>query len=423
MPKKIIISERQAKMLSLLNEDNPPDYVVQAVDMYAQGKGWDFFKIGNLHTPAESLPKEMVKQILAGKTSLGDNPAFPPEDEVKFEEKLLLYPFRVITSDLSGMYPDLDMDNVNECKNELSKLLKECQEIEKPIKAQLEVLVMNIIKKVFGVSKEDVDLTIEMVDKITADDIKMSLLPEATDDIEFEGIDDFKGINDDVYKRRIVNCLMQGISNHFIHLYEFYIKDIFLLNDKLLGLYKRIILLNEYVNFMSNANKVDEDNVTFGSTSDITVRSNSKSSITVKGKNFIALLHESVRAMLDLISVNGLPNDPDKMKYVLKKADFRYAAYWDLRFGMGMWMKLEEKLGDIEYTDIIPYIFYMIVSKPTDEFNTFMQNIFANTRQGKIELQSMIDGIRYKIDQDNFHSDLEKKRDIISDSDTYITSF
>jgi len=363
----------------------------------------------------EGLPKELLKQIYSGKTSLGDNPAFPPEDELKFEEKLLLPTYEKIVSEINTMYPEVDLDDTDKFKTILSKLLKTCQDIEKPLKSQLELLVMKITQKIFNVTEEDVDLTIEMVDKVTADDIKISLLPEADDTVEFEGIDDLKGINDDIYKRRVVNCLMQGISNRYIHAYELYLKDIFVLNDVLLGVYKRIILLNEYLNFVTNANKVDEDNITFGSTSDVIVRSNDKSVVTVKGMNFIALLHETVKAMLDLISVNGLPKNVEKMKYVLKKADFRYASYWDMRFGISMWNKIEDKLGDSEYTDIIPYLFYVIVSKPTDEFNTFMQNIFANTRQGKIELKSMVDGIRYKLDQDKFEEDLEIKRNVLQD--------
>jgi len=367
----------------------------------------------------EGLPKELLKQLYNGKTSLGNHPAFPPEDEIKFEEKLLLPSYEKILSEINLIYPNLNKNNLNEFKNELSKLLKHCQEIENPIKNQLESLAMKIIKKVFNVTEDDVDLSIEMVDKLTSNDIKMSLLPEKADDIEFDGIEDFKGINEDVYKRRMVNCLMQGISNKYIRLYEYYIKDIFELNDKLLSIYKRIIVLNEYINFMEDANKVNEIDITFGSTSDIIVRSKSKSTITVKGVNFIALLHESVKAMLDLISVNGLPNDTNKMKYVLKKADFRYASYWDMRFGKAIWLKFEEKLGDSEYADLIPYLFFVIVSKPTSEFNVFMQNIFANTKQGRIELKTMVDGIRYKLDQDKFEDDLEKKRNVISD-DKYL---
>ena len=392
MSRKIIISERQLKMI----QENIQSSI------------------------KDGLPKKLLKQIYDGKTSLGNNPAFPPEDELKFEEKLLLPAYKHIVSDIEQLYPDFDKNNIGEFKTELSKLLKRCKDIEQPLKSQLELLVMKIIKDIFNVTKDDVDLNIEMVDTITVNDIKMSLLPETTDEIEFDGIEDIKGLNDDIYKRRVVNCLMQGLSNRFIHLYELYIKDIFVLNDGLLPLYKRIITLNEYINFMEDANLVNENDITFGSTSDIMVKTNDKSTINVIGVNFISLLHESVRAMLELISVSGLPNDHNKMKYVLKKSDFRYATYWDIRFGISMWNKIEEKLGDSEYADILPYLFYTIITKPTEDFNTLLQNILANTKQGKIELKSMIDGIRYKIDKDNFESDLEIKRNLIGD-DKYFT--
>jgi putative nucleotidyltransferase with HDIG domain len=382
--KKIILSEAQIKSLR------------------------DYYKNG--------LPNIVRKGIYDKKTSLGDNPCFPPETDEKIEIKLLTKAYEQILSELNKIYKDTT-PTIEEAKNILSKLLNEVYDLEKGIKPHLEKVVLNIIQNIFEIDTKDVDLTVSLVDRITSDDIKLPLQPESTDDVEFDTIEDLSNTNDDVYKRRVVNCLMNGIASKYLTLTEFWINNIYKINPDLIPLYKKIYVLNNYINFNDDANIYNENKMTQGSTSNVVVKSYDRSVIDVKAINFVALLYESVRAILDLISFNGLPQDRKKIKFVLKKADFLLANKWDERFGQAMWSIIESKLDKDNFDNkLIPYLFYEIISKPVNDFNIMLQNIFANTKQGRIELQSLVDGIQYKLDKENFDQELDDKRqEIITD--------
>jgi hypothetical protein len=365
-----------------------------------------------------NLPVHLINAIQSDKTSLGNHPTFPPDDESKFVYKLLFDRYSDVLWELTRVYPDLNLDD---SRTELSKLLKQCYDLEKPVKSQLEMLVMTIVKEVFGVDKDDVDLTIELVDKIQSVDLNIPLKPESVDDVEFAGIEEIEGVNQEIYKRRMVNCLMQGIANRFTHLYEYFVKDITLMNDQLFPLYKKIIILNEYNLFIEDGNILNENEITSGSTSEVIIKTYDRSIVNVKGINFISLLHESIRAMLDLISFNSLPDDRNEVKYILKKSDFRLADKWDSIFGYPLWCKIEDLLGmghDLT-APLIPYIFYEIVSQPVDDFNDLLVNVFANTKRGKEQLIELYDEIQYNIEKDMFDMELEEKRKSVSNDDKY----
>jgi hypothetical protein len=369
------------------------------------------------------LPKEFIQAIEMNKTSLGDHPAFPPDDETSFVYKLFMDRFQTVLSDFNTTFSNVDSTDTDVLKTLLSELLKQCSTIEKSLKNQLEHIVIDIIKKIFGVNKDDVALSVEMVDVINKSDIKIPLKPESTsdDEVEFEGIEDIHGLNDDVYKRRMVNCLMQGIANRFIHLHEFYTQEIHELSPDLLPLYAKIICLNDLILFYEDANIIQEDRITYGSTSEVIVKSYDKSVVRVRGINFISCLHEAIKATLDLISFNGLPKDRNKLKYVLKKADFRLAGEWDERFGIPLWLNIESKIGENFQSNLIPGIFYTIVSLDTTHFNLLLQNIFAGTIMGKKWLKKIINNVEHQQENDLFYDELNNKRTLIADDGFFKT--
>ncbi len=67
-----------------------------------------------------TLPKNIKNDVLNQKTSLGNHPSFPPEDEKKFEYKLLLKRYEQVLSNLNKLYPDQQNTDISFSKTELS---------------------------------------------------------------------------------------------------------------------------------------------------------------------------------------------------------------------------------------------------------------------------------------------------------------
>jgi hypothetical protein len=55
-----------------------------------------------------TLPKHVIKSILLDKTSLGNHPAFPPDDENKFVTKLLKKSYSSNKNELLKLFPNID---------------------------------------------------------------------------------------------------------------------------------------------------------------------------------------------------------------------------------------------------------------------------------------------------------------------------
>jgi hypothetical protein len=360
----------------------------------------------------KKFPQHLLKAIAMNKTSIGSHPALPPEQEREFIHKVLVKRYEKILGNMNLVDDATDLNDIDGLKTLLSKLVTETVKLEKPVKEQLEGVVMDIITDTFGITSKDVNLKLTMVDKISEDDIKLPLQPEDMDDVEFESIDDIVGINEEVYKRRMVNCLIQGIASQYLYTPENYVNKIYKINPQLLILYSKIIPLNDYITFVSDGNTYKQHQVTQGSASEVLIKSYDRSDVEVKGINFIALLHEAFKAMFDLISFNALPKgNVNNVKYILKKSDFALATPWDTKLGYPLWSLISNKIPEeINAQLLTPYLFYELVTKPVKEFNTTLQNIFANTGSGTKNVVAMCKLIKNNLEREKFYKDFEKKK-------------
>jgi hypothetical protein len=84
------------------------------------------------------LPKHIKKSIANNRTSLGEHPSFPPDEEEKFLFKVVDSFYQTIDDKVK----DNDFDNM---KKELSTLLKQTRENEGTNKEALEQLCLNVV--------------------------------------------------------------------------------------------------------------------------------------------------------------------------------------------------------------------------------------------------------------------------------------
>ena len=369
------------------------------------------------------LPKPLLNQLKKHRTSLGDNPAFPPEDETSFDYKLTLSHFKAISEHLETFDNVEDITNKDSLKTLLSTLVAKAIELEKPIREELERICFNFIIDKFGLPEDTVDFSCELTD--TIDVSNKRLTPEETDGtVEFDGIREIKMLSKEVYKRRFINCLVQGASLYYSMQVSEYVQDIYKLNPKLPELYDEIMTLNTYLSFITN-DEMDLKNPS--SAGDVEVRLGNdvnKTSIESKGVVFPVLLAESIKGFMELFASHGLPDDMEQASYVIKKADFLLAEAWDIRLGVPLWEKFINKIPS-EEAKLIPYIFSEYVSLPTEKFNETSQEIFENTKTGKEYINMLLKKIQYEIRKDDFDSFISKQSTddvLISDGeDEYFT--
>jgi hypothetical protein len=361
------------------------------------------------------LPKFLFQYVVKHQTSLGNNLAFPPEQEYPFDYKILKKRMKEVDDIAKEMFGE----NLNPTKaqNLLVNYLTECQKIEEPIKEQLIKICENVIHKIFSIPRETIELSCELVNSITPKK-SMRILPEENDDNDwaFEDLNEISNVNKVVLKRRFINALVQGASYRYAQITDFYIEEFGQLNPTLPQIYQKIIALNDYLLF-NKKEKISDKKPKQGGIVEVELgRVGEKTVINAQGTNFIFLLTETIRGFFELFASHGLPEDNKKASYIIRQADFLLAEPWDLRMGVPLWDIITNGVDD---TKFMPYYFSILCELPVDEFNENMQEILAKTKRGNDYVSELINDAEKEFEMNNIHQFIQDKNDnetLINDS-------
>lgn len=365
------------------------------------------------------LPKFIFKRVKDHNTSLGDNEAFPPTDVYPFDYSILKKRLEEVTNNISKFYGE-NLD-VNYLSNELSRLLKECVEIEKPFRKNLETLCENIIYDLFSVPSETVNFKCSLVDKVSPSRMP-NVMPEDEDNrnFDFEDLEDYGNASKIVLKRRLINSLIQGASYEYAFSFLDHKNELDKMNGYLCGLYERIIALNDYLLFNKQENITDKHNMQGGYVEVMLGRGKDKTEITAQGMIFPYLLHDSIRGFMELFASHGLPKDVKKANYIIGKADFLLAEPWDLRLGVGLWSYFGDVIDD---TTILPYFFSSLCAMQVGDFNDSLREVFASTKKGQSILRDLYSNATRNLERQDFISTMKQKNSEVSMiNDNYISA-
>lgn len=361
------------------------------------------------------LPQFLFKLVKSHHTSLGENDAFPTSYDYPFDYVLLKERYNEVCDAIEGLgLESLDEDYL---VSELSSLVTQCKRLEKPIKDTLEKICENALNKLFAIPEESINLHFKLVDKIKfKSDVRIK--PESSDESKytFKDIEDIDLTNKEVMKRRFIDALIQGASYTYSRIEGLYIGDIDKINQDLPRLYRKIRVINDYLLF-TKKEELSDKNPMQGSYVETHIGlKDKKTTISAQGIIFPLLFQEGIKGMFELFSSHGLPQDIEKAQHIVKKADFILAEPWDIRLGVGLWRMF---FGDVEDTNVVPYMFTKFVSLPVEEFNIASKEILSSTVKGKKIINALMKDSEYDSGYQQFKNRINAKnldKSLIKDS-------
>ena len=361
------------------------------------------------------LPQFLFKMVKTHTTSLGDNSMFPNDDEYPFDYMLL----KTRYNEVCDAMEELNLANLNEDElvSELSALVKQCKELEKPVRDSLERICENSINRLFAIPSETINFKCKLVDSIKFKNA-IRLRPESDEDIKytFADVHDIEFSKKAIEKRRFINSLIQGASYLYANVMGLYIEDIDKINRELIPLYRKIIIINDYLLFTKEEEMTDDKPMQGSYVETHLGNEDERTTITAQGIIFPLLLQETIKGMFELFSAHGLPKDINKAKYVIKKSDFVLAEPWDLRLGVGLWKKI---FGRIQDTNMIPYMFTNLIKQPTEEFADSIREILSSTAKGEEIINNLMASAEYDNGYQQFTNRINARnvdRSLIKDS-------
>lgn len=356
------------------------------------------------------LPKFIFNKVKTHSTSLGNNAAFPPEEDYPFDYKILKKRMIEVHEELQSFDDLRQLDN-EQLISKLSELLTECKQQEEPIRDNLVKVCENLVAEIFSIPVETVDIVCSIVSAIKPQNA-FRLLPEDSDarNFDFEDLNDFDNVLKVVLKRRFINAMIQGAAYRLSDI-NIYSKAIQELNPNLLPLYERIRVINDYLLF-TQEEKITDKHPMQGACVEVELgREGEKTHIAAQGLTFPYLFTETLRGLFELFASHGLPKDNEKAQYIIKQSDFLLAEPWDLRMGVKLWDYINNNL---ENTKIIPYYFMSLCEMKVDEFNENMREILAHTKKGQSIQQSLIAEAEHNFEYDDLSASIQTKNANVS---------
>ena len=362
-----------------------------------------------------NLPKNILDDIQDNATSLGEHPAYPPEDE----EQFLAHAMKIYFNDLCKSI-NVEENNIDKLFEEMQDCMTKCKKIEIKHREELQSLAMNVIYDIFKIPDDTIQIETELVDNVSID--KMRMTPESTEDFSFDTIDDMKFLKDEIYKRRMLNALVAGAADDLSQRTEYYLSQVFQIDPELPSLYKKIMAYNDLLIFFEKENDIEDSN-SLGGRVDVTINSN-QDQVLIKAQAilFPVLIYETIKGILELAIAHGLPNEREKAEYVMKKSDFRLAELWDMRIGCVLWNIIVSGFDAVgsDVQDLgANFILMTLAELKPEDFNKTLAEIFAHTKQGAALIQDIQHQITEQKDADDFDNFIKSQTDDIELHDDY----
>jgi hypothetical protein len=342
----------------------------------------------------ERMHPTIETELVERKHSLGKHEIFPEDDESTFEEKIIGERFNEVVKQYKRAY-DTDIIDNNKVISEMEPLLHETIKLESSHKKELEKLAEKMIREEFDMDETIVEIHAELTENITLKGRKKNSKPTIVE-IDFEHYDEIKQAKNEVYKRRFLNTLIEGAAKKCNHMYHNIDDELIELDPRLPNKYNKLISSSDYMYYilptMDNTIKGGMVSVQFPT------ESNPKAVIHAQGMIFPVLIHELVKGVMELISAHGLPKNKKIGEYVISKADFSEAEPWDTRLGPGLWSRFTN-MFDPSDLNLKHHVYSDLISLPTDEFNSCMKEIMANTIKGKKIIKELCENIKKEMNE------------------------
>lgn len=266
-----------------------------------------------------------------------------------------------------------------------SSVMQSC-EIEKPNYAELEKLAVDIVRKDFNIKENEIIFNVKIVGFGNVE------FPENMK-TEKEHLAPPKSINydatDEVQKRRFINALISGASKKGHYIFHLGKEQLDRINPALIPLYQLLMSANDLMYYMIPDKVASAASATEGAKAGfekITFDDNDTPIITVEAINFPTLLHEIIKAVVELIATLALPDDKKLLEFVYDESDFILAEMWYLRLGPVYWERLLNCFP-IEHMDIKSILLGKVFEQSTNDFNVFMRYVLSDNDTGVAKTQ------------------------------------
>ena len=342
----------------------------------------------------EKMHPDIESKLRSRSHYLGGHPAFPETGTGQhYEENVASARFKEIVQRVKRYTGAREISPRQ--VSEMMRILGQIIDIERTKRKKLENLAVRMIKEEFGITDE-LQFDAKLVDPGQVNLPTQSKPSE--EEMEFESPEQEEEVSAAIQKRKLLNTLMQGAAKKGHYMFHMVEDELESVDSTLSNLYGKLMSINDFTYWImpdeamtmlagGDESKAGSEEIDL-ETDPPTVRA--------RAQIFPVLIHELIKGVMEILSVDALPEDEKIQNYVLGKADFVEAEFWSLRLGPGLWDRFRESI-DANDHDMRYYLYNEISKIPAKDFNKFLKDLLEGKQSAKKKLTDMANDIRKKI--------------------------
>jgi hypothetical protein len=354
---------------------------------------------------SEKMHPDIEAKLRAQSHHLGKHPAFPGTGTGQhFEEKIASKRFKEVVERVKRY---TGVRNISQQQiMEMMRILGQIASIEKSNRKKLEELAVKIVKEEFGITNQ-LQFDAKLVDP---GQVQLSTQEKPSEEeMEFESPEQEEEVSAEIQKRRLLNSLMQGAAKKGHYMFHMVEDELQSVNPTLSNLYGKLMSINDFTYWI-----MPDEAMTMMAGGDESKAGSEEIDLetdppTVKARAqiFPVLVHELIKGVMEIMSVDALPEEEKIQQHVLNKADFVTAEFWDLRLGPGLWDRFRDAIGADDH-DLRYYLYNEISKIPAKEFNQFMKDLFDGKQSAKQKLTDIANDIKKEMKEDEYEEAMKK---------------
>ncbi len=254
------------------------------------------------------------------------------------------------------------------------ELLNQISQAERDHREELEQLAIKIVKEAYPVIEyAGIEIDAQIVDMG-----QMNLQNFGDEDDDEESINKVP----ENIKRRIINGITQGSSFRGAYVFMLFQDNLDNISPELIAKYKEILDLsfgifdNEQAIALMLAALAQKQKIEGGTAEASYDEDTGALTITARALNFPMLVHEIVKGLYEIVSLQGFGPDKEQNKQIVQKVDKLQNEPEDSRYGKFIYDAINSLYTDSSFDDprIREFLFTEIYKLPDDQFMSFIEN-------------------------------------------------
>jgi len=377
----------------------------------------------------ERMNPQLENMLKSNLSDLAKNPAFPKTDAngnpINFLELIAYKRFLEVIEKVKRYtnLPNVTGGGLGQLNSFLMQGVQFIQQVEAPHKLQLENLAVDLVVnemeipdgvfqfqcKLVPVGSINQDGFQKEVEEPKAEEVNQAFENESQE-LEIPADELFE---DEKYKRRFINMLIQGSSKKGHYMFELVRRKINEYNPNLAETYGKVMSINDLIYWLLDDNTIKQmaSNPSVMGGKEEIEESEDGSIIKTEAICFPISLHEIIKGVMEVFGTQGLPDDPQQAQLVINAVDSLSNETMDLRLGAIVWEKFVNAYPNMIFEEgnryLQHYLFSRFCALPTDEFFRVSRLIMSDDPKGAKYLAKMVDEIQNDLQREDYEKNID----------------